>query len=289
MRDVVIIGKGPAGISAALYLKRANFNPLVIGNSLGALDSDTLIENYYGFESISGKELVEKGIQQAKKLEIDVYDQEVLRIVDNFDYFTLITNKEEIDTKVVVLATGKKRTDLKIKGYKNYLGKGLSYCATCDGFMFRKKKIGVVGSGPYALSELEELRMFTKDLYLFTNGDELNHQVEDVNVVKNPIKLINGIDKIESVTLDDGNVIDIDALFIALGVSSGIDFARHIGIGINESNNSIKVDSNYMTNIEGIFAIGDCIGGVYQIAKAVSDGCVASKSIIEFLKKRKEA
>ena len=288
MRDVVIVGKGPAGISAALYLKRANYNPLVIGNSLGALDNDTLIENYYGFESITGKELIEKGINQAKKLEIDVLDEEVLRIIDNFDYFTVVTNKKSIDTKVVVLATGKKRSDLKIKGYKNFIGKGLSYCATCDGFIFRNKKIGVVGNGPYALSELEELRMFSKDIYLFTNGEDLDKEVENVKIIKTPIKAINGEEKINSLTLTDDSIVEIDGLFVALGVSSGVDFARHIGIDINNTNNSIIVDNNYMTNIEGIFAIGDCIGGVYQIAKAVSDGCVASKSIIEYLKKRKE-
>ena len=123
----------------------------------------------------------------------------------------------------------------------------------------------------------------------FSHGDEIDYDFDDVNIVKKTIKSINGSEKIESVILSDGSTIEIDGLFIALGVSSGIDFARHIGIDINDSNNSIKVNENYMTNIEGIFAIGDCIGGVYQIAKAVSDGCVASKSIIEYLKKRKEA
>lgn len=288
MRDVVIIGKGPAGISLAIYLKRANLNPLVIGNSLGVLEKDTLIENYYGFESINGRDLVLKGIKQAESLGVEILSEEVLKIVDNYDYFTVETNDKKIDTKVVVLATGKKRNELFAKGYKNFIGKGISYCATCDGFIFRKKKIGVVGSGKYALSELEELRAFTNDLYLFTNGNEVEEKIDNVNIVNDVILEVTGSEKLEEVVLKSGEKIKIDGLFVALGVSSGLDFARHLGIDINNSNNNIIVDNNYMTNIEGVFAIGDCIGGVYQIAKAVGDGCIASKPIIDYIKKRKE-
>ena len=289
MREVTIIGKGPSGISLAIYLKRSNLNPLVIGKGIGALEKDTLIENYYGFESINGRELVERGIRQAKSLDIEIMDDEVIKIVDNFDYFTLVTPNTTIDTKVVVLATGKKRSDLFIKGYKNYVGKGISYCATCDGFIFRKKKIGVVGSGNYALDELNELKHFTKDLTLFTNGEDISLEDDTVKIVKDKIVEITGDDdKIKEVVLSNGEKVEIDGLFIALGVSSGIDFARHIGININNATNTIVVDDKYMTNVNGIFAIGDSIGGVSQIAKAVSDGCVSSKHIIEYVKKRRE-
>lgn len=287
MRDVIIIGKGPAGISCAIYLKRANLNPLVLGYSYGCLEKDTIIENYYGFSKITGKELVQRGIDHAKSFNIEVESEEVIKIIDNFDSFTVITKNNSYDAKVVVIATGKKRLDLKIKNYQNFLGKGISFCATCDGFFFRNKKIGVVGNGSYALSELEELENFSKELTLFTNDDIIieNNLRENINIINSKIEKVDGIDKLQSITLTDGRKIDIDALFIALGVSSGADFARHLGVVIDDTTQSIKVDHNYMTSINGIFAIGDCIGGTYQVAKAVSDGCIASKSIIKYIKK----
>ena len=157
MENIVIIGAGPAGISAALYAARGNLNPLVINNGIGALEKAEKIENYYGLEQpVSGRELYERGLAQAEALGVRVIEAEVLGI-SGFDTFTGKTTAGDFDTVSVILATGGKRTAPKIPGLREFEGRGVSYCAVCDAFFYRGKEVAVVGNGDFALHEAEQL------------------------------------------------------------------------------------------------------------------------------------
>lgn len=281
MFDVIIIGKGPAGISCAIYLKRYNLNPLVIAKDYGTLSNNSLIENYYGIESINGRDLIDKGVEQAKKLGIEIKEEEVLSI-ENYDNYEVITKNNTYKAKAIFLATGKTREKVFTKGFKEFEGKGISYCATCDGFFYRKKKIGIMGSGDYMLSELEVLKNFTNDIIIFSN-EKIESELE---VVNDKIIEFYGEDKLQGVKTKEKEY-ELDAMFVALGSQSGFSFSKHLGIVLDEFDN-IVVDENYMTNLEGIFAGGDVIGGLLQIAKAVSDGANAAVKIKKYLANKSE-
>lgn len=280
MRDVIVIGKGPAGISAALYIKRAGLDVLVIGKDYGALSTADKIDNYYGFgHTISGRELVENGIKQAKRLGIEILTQEVISITKN-ERFEVKTLENAYEANLLLLATGKKRTGMKIPGFERFKGKGISFCAVCDGFFFRGKKLALIGSGDYAAAELEELKRFTEDITVFTNQMPITTDKfgSDVNIVTDKILSIDGQDRVEKITTEKGEY-PVDGIFVAIGTASAADFATKIGVMTDKDR--IIVDSNYMTNLEGLYAAGDAIGGLSQIAKAVADGALAAVDIIK--------
>ena len=146
MYDVIIIGAGPAGTSASLYLKRANLNVLIISKGYGALEKAGKIENYYGLtETVSGKELFEIGVEQAKKLGAQIVEDEVTNLILEDSYFTIDTvNRRKYQAKRVILATGTNRKSTDIKGIQEYEGKGISYCAVCDAFFYKNKDVAVL-------------------------------------------------------------------------------------------------------------------------------------------------
>ena len=284
MYDTIIIGAGPAGITAGIYAKRGNLETLIIHNCESAVQKATKIENYYGFiDGITGDKLYYNGIRQAEKLGIDVKNEEVLKIEFCADGFKVITNVKTHLTKSIILATGTKKNAPKIKGIKEFEGKGISYCAICDGFFYKNKTVAVVGNGSYAVSEANDLINIVSKLIILTNGAERPQiRGDNVEINSKPIKEFAGQDKIEKVEFNDGTDLKIDGAFIAQGSADSSDFARKLGIILND--NKIKVDENMETNIKGIFACGDCIGGTLQISKAVDDGMVAGLSVIKYLK-----
>ena len=279
--DTIIVGSGPAGISAAIYLKRYNLNPLVISSNKSAL-SKTLIENYYGIESITGEELYQRGIDQAKKLGIEIVETEVIGI-DPYDNMKVETTSGDYNAKTVILATSKARNKLIVKGAKDLVGNGISMCATCDGFFYRGKKLGILGAGSFMEKELEVLERFTKDITIFTNGESYTN--DKYPVVTDKVVEVTGEGKLEALKTANDSY-NLDGLFVALGSANALDFANHIGLEIDAQNN-VVVDKNFMTNVKGLFAAGDVIGGLLQVAKAVSDGAQAALAIKNFLKENK--
>lgn len=277
--DCLIIGCGPAGISCAIYLKRYGFNPVVVGTDYGALKDAHKIENYYGISSISGIDLAKNGISQAKNLGIEVIFDEVLSI-EGIDEFQVICKNHTYMSKTVMIAVGAARNKLAMAN--KFEGLGVSYCATCDGFFYRKKKTAIIGSGDYMLHELEVLKNIIPDLTIFTNGEELKVNVGDIKVVLEKIISFDGKTHLEGITTTN-HTYEIEGCFIASGKASGVSFAKHLGIELE--NNAIVVDKNCMTNISGIFAGGDAISGLHQVSKAVSDGAIAATSIAKYLKK----
>lgn len=285
MYDCIIIGKGPAGISGAIYISRSNLKVLVIGKDDTALKKAHLIENYYGFENpITGEELFEIGIKQAEKQNIEIKNDEVIDIKWNDNFFTVITVNAEYEAKTILLATGKSRNSANINGLKEFEGRGISYCAICDGFFYKNKKIAVIGSGEYALHEAEILKNISDDVTIFTNGRELpqNRSIEVTNYIEGKIDAIKGKEKATKIVLEDNTEYKVDGIFIAEGTASSVDFAKKLGIFLD--NNNIKVDENMQTNIPGIYAAGDCTGGLLQISKAVYDGAKSGLSIAKKVK-----
>lgn len=283
MANVIIIGNGPAGISTALYTTRAGINTKIIGKDHGALGKASEIENYYGFsEPISGKDLISDGIEGARRLGAEIISDEVLGITYG-NKLTVITNSGEYEADSVVLATGTSRTTPKIKGLKEYEGHGVSYCAVCDAFFYRGKDVAVLGNGNYALHEAMELLPTSNSVTILTNGKEPDFQVpETIKINTNIIDSISGNDVVEEIYFQNGDNLPISGLFIAIGVAGSTDLAKKIGA--ETQNNKIIVNENMSTNIPGLYAAGDCTGGLLQISKAVYEGAKAGTEIIKHLR-----
>ncbi len=285
MYDVIIIGAGPAGITASLYTQRGNLKTLVLYNEKSGLEKAEHIENYYGFENgISGEALYKIGIEQAKNIGVDVIKEEVTKVENNIDYFKIVTPRGEYTSKVLILSTGNKKNKPKIKGIEKFEGKGVSYCTICDGFFFRNRSISVIGSGNYAVSETNELINIANDITILTNGEKAPEiRADNVNIDTKKIEEIIGENKVEGVKFKDGTEIQTDGIFIAQGVAGSADFAKKLGIITNKDN--IVVNANMETNVKGIFACGDCTGGLLQVSKAVYEGAKAGLEAIKYIRK----
>lgn len=282
MYDVIVIGSGPAGISASIYLKRAQKNVCIISDGNSALKRTNKIENYYGVMSISGEDLYNVGIKQAEELEIPMVKDEVTNI--SFEkHFIVRTVNSEYEAKYVVIATGTNRAAPKVKGIKEFEGKGISYCAICDGFFYKDKNVAVVGSGNYAIHEAETLKLIANSVTILTNGQKMieNRNASDFEVDETPIREFRGDNVIKEVEFENNSTKAIDGVFIAIGTASSVDLARKIGAVIKANN--IVTNENMQTTVRGLYACGDCTGGLLQVNKAVYEGAVAALDIIKNL------
>ena len=273
--DVIIIGAGPAGISAGLYTQRANQKTLIIYNEKSSLEKASKIENYYGFPNgISGKELYQNGIMQAKNLGIELKKEEVIKIEKIKETFEVSTSNRKYISRNVILATGNKKNTPDIKGIKELEGKGISYCAICDGFFYRGKDVAVLGSGDYAISEVNDLLNVANKITILTNKKKVpDFRAENVKVETRGVIAVKGENQLESIELEDGTKLEVDGLFVAQGVAGSTDFARKLGALVKD--NKIVVNDKMETTIQGLYACGDCVGGIYQIAKAINEGMIA--------------
>ena len=290
MEKVIIVGAGPAGISAALYAARANMNPLVISNGIGALEKAEKIENYYGLDHpVSGKELFQIGIAQAKALGVRILEAQVLGI-GGFDTFQVKTTVGDFDTVSVILATGSKRKAQAIPGIREFEGRGVSYCAVCDAFFYRGKNVAVLGNSDFALHEAEALAPVAGSVTIYTDGEEPEFSREPaftVNTMK--IQSVEGEEKVSGLRLahEPEKEEHVDGVFVALGTAGSAEMARQMGAALTEKGN-ILVNERMESTIPGIFAAGDCTGGLLQVAKAVYDGAQAGISASQYVRTRKD-
>ncbi|OUN38902.1 thioredoxin reductase [Faecalibacterium sp. An77] len=284
MANVVIIGSGPAGISAALYTARAGVDTTVLTKGPGSLARAEGIENYYGVPgSISGAELERRGIEGAKEVGVKFVEAEAVGLTFT-DKLTVETLSGEYPADAVILATGASRTAPPVPGLKDLEGRGVSYCATCDAFFYRGKDVAVMGSGEYALHEASALLPLARSVTLLTGGAELTAQFPpEITVRTEKVEAILGQDKVSGVRLAGGEELPLDGVFIALGVAGSTALARKMGAEVD--GNKIVVDANMMTTIPGLFAAGDCTGGLLQVAKAVYEGAVAGNEAAKALRK----
>ena len=284
MGEVIIIGKGPAGISAAVYTARAGVKATVIGKDGGALSKADKIENYYGFENpVSGEQLINAGIAQAKRLGVEIINGEAVSIGYDGKFIVKTVINGEYKAESLILATGTNRIVPKIDGIDIYEGKGVSYCAVCDGFFYRGKDVAVLGGGEYALSEAMELLPIAKSVTIITDGAELTAKIPDnINVVTKKIDKFAGADFIEGILFKDGEYLAVSGVFVALGIAGSADFAKKLGAETNGRN--IAVDEKMAATIPGLYAAGDCTGGMFQIAKAVYEGARAGTEAVKYLK-----
>lgn len=254
MYDVIIIGGGPAGISASLYTIRANLKTLVLYQENSNVKKSDKIENYYGFNNgIDGKKLYEEGIEQAKNLGVELKKEEAVNVKFNENQFEVVTPKENYEAKTIILATGSKKVKPNIKGIEEFKGKGISYCAICDGFFYKNKNVSIIGSGDYAISEANELMNIVDNITILTNGEKAPEiRSENITINTKEIEQIIGSNKVEEIKFKDGTSIAIDGIFIAEGVAGSTDFAKKLGILLKDD--IIVVNENMETNIQGIYA-----------------------------------
>ncbi len=284
MAKVIIIGAGPAGVSASLYTVRAGIETLVLSNGGGALKKAERIENYYGFpQPVSGEELMQRGVEGARRLGVTFLEEEVVGIGFE-DSLTVSTTAGRHAADAVLLATGTSRLAPPIPGLKDFEGRGVSYCAVCDAFFYRGRDVAVLGSGEYALHEAMELAAVARSVTILTNGQTPAAAFpESFTVVTGEIAAVEGGGMLGGVRLKDGTLIQTDGLFVAIGVAGSVALAKKIG-ALTEGT-AISVDENMATNVPGLYAAGDCTGGLLQVSKAVYEGAKAGISIVKALRK----
>lgn len=297
MFDVIVIGAGPAGISAALYAKRANLNVLVLYHGESQLEKAHQIDNYYGFEKgISGPDLYKAGITQAKNLGVEVTDAEVTNLqMTSESSYTVTSTAGEYEGKALIIATGNKKLRPNLKGLVDFEGKGVSYCAVCDGFFYRKKKVCVLGNKLYALEEALHLANMAESVTILTNGADEKEitalleaekakggAAEKITLVTGKLSELQGDGRVQSLLFEDGSQLPVDGFFVALGSAGGADFAKKLGLTLE--GDSIKTDEKMATNARGIYSCGNVNGGLLQVCKAVYEGGLAGLSAVEYVR-----
>ena len=299
--DLGIIGAGPAGMSAALYGNRAGVDVILFDMDFGGgtVTVNPLVENYLGLGSLKGSELAGKMREHVEKY-VKITTSEVAKklIVEN-DSVNIITNKRTVSVGAVIIATGTEYRRLGIPGELEFIGRGVSYCATCDGPFFKNKKIAVVGGGNSAAVEALYLKGISDDIHMIHRRDILRaenfyqHQLEQrgVNLILNSeVKEIFGDDIVKGVKLFDKNSetiseLAVDGVFVSIGTIPQSDLAESLGAKLDDRG-YIIVNHEMKTNINRVYAAGDVIGGVRQIATAVAEGAIAALASLKDLGKQ---
>ena len=301
MYDVIIIGGGPAGLTAGLYTSRGKLKSLIIEKGLtgGLVTTTEWIENYPGFEEgIMGAELAQKMEQQAKKFGLEILSGSVASIsISEKIKKVKLESGEEYETKSIILTTGAHPRNLKVEGEDKFRGKGVSYCATCDGAFFKGERIAVVGGGDSAIQEAIFLTKFAEKVYVIHRRDQLRaEKILQERAFSNPkieivwdsvVEKIDGDDNVTSVHIrnvktEKKSLIDVQGVFIYIGYTPNTEFLA--GLANLDGDNFIITDENMSTSSPGIFAAGDVRRKLTkQIATAVGDGATAGVAAEKYI------
>jgi len=300
--DLVIIGAGPAGLTAALYAARQGLKTVVIsaGPVGGQMLTTMNIENYPGFESIRGKDLAEKMLAQVKKQGVEVKDCGVVKLMRSKDLLDVITAKgNDYRAKAVIISTGAKYKQLGIPGEEKFTGRGVSNCTTCDAPFFKGKTVAVIGGGNTALTSAVFLAGIAKKVYIVHRRDEFRgsssliaeSEEKKVEKVMDSVcteikgdKVVTGI-TVQNVKTKEKQEIPVNGVFINIGITSTTAVAESIGVELTEDK-SVKVNTNMQTNIPGVFAAGDISGNIRQIVTAAGEGATAALNAYKYIRAR---
>ncbi len=302
MFDLIIIGAGPAGLTASIYASRYRLKHLVIGKEVGGIATETSeIGNYPGFPMITGPELMQKFSEHAKSLGTEILTEEVVKLRKIENGFEVETaSGSTFQTKSIILAVGLKRRRLNVPGESEFTGRGVSYCATCDAWFYKDKTVCVIGGSDSAAVAALTLAQFAKKVYIIYRRDKMRcepiwmEKIEEndkIEIVYNTnVTEIIGKDKVEAVRLDNpykgSDLLKLDGVFVEIGFVPGLELASELGIETNEKG-YIKIDAHGATNVPGVFAAGDITTGsddLRQIITAAAEGAIASYSAFKYVK-----
>jgi len=302
MYDLIIIGAGPAGITAGIYATRYQLKTLIVGKLLGGVASEAFkVENYPGFKAISGTSLMNKFSEQLKYLGAHLQQKDIEKIEKMKQGFKVLTGDKEYEAPAIIIATGTKVRKLNVPGETEFTGKGVSYCATCDATFFKDKIVAIVGGGDAGATASLQLADLAKKVYWLYREQKpaampswqeqvrKNPKVEEIN--KTNVKKIKGNVSVEKIILDrDYNgkkELMVQGLFVQIGAVPSVDLAKDLRVKLNEYG-YIKVDEAQKTNTDGVYAAGDVTSAsnrFKQIITACSEGAIAAHSVYEYLKK----
>jgi thioredoxin reductase (NADPH) len=295
--DLVVIGGGPAGLTAGIYGARAGLNTVIIERDAlgGQVASTPTVENFPGLTQIGGKALVDLMVTHALEY-VNIFPGEEVMKIDPGEPIVVSTNRRHFKAKTVLLATGAAHRHLNVPGENSLSGHGVSYCTTCDGPLFKGKKVIMAGGGDSAVTEALHLKNIGVDVTIVHRKDKLRaqeHLIKNLEVSGIPviydteIEQIKGRGKVEEVKLRNNrtnkkNTIKVEGVFIAIGYTPSVELAREIGVELTDDG-YIKHDSRHRTNIKGIYSAGDVEGGYKQIVTAAGHGSEAALAIFEDL------
>lgn len=277
MYDAIIIGGGPAGISAAINLKLLGKTFKWFGTISKKVERAELIKNYVGFPAVTGEQLSSAFIGHTESMGIEICEDVVNGVYETGGYFTLLVQDKSFEAKCVILCLGV-QTSKPLKGEEEYLGRGISYCATCDGFLYKDKKIAILCTDKRFEHEAEFLIKIAKKAYVIPLYKDYEIKSKKAQIIlKNPLS-VSGDTKVRQLNFKDESL-DIDGMFILRGSVSPSTLLR--GLAIKDGH--IEVNRDCSTNIKGVFAAGDCTGRPYQYAKAVGEGNIAAHSAVDYI------
>ncbi|MHA1235483.1 MAG: NAD(P)/FAD-dependent oxidoreductase [Promethearchaeota archaeon] len=293
--DLIVLGGGPTAIGCAIYAARFALDVLVVGKIFGGLIATThLVENYPGITSTSGQGLMDMFKDHMNSLSIPYITDEIRSIENVNDHFLLHSFFQKFKAKSVVIATGSERKKLGIPGEEDFAGRGVSYCATCDGPFYKDKTVCVVGGSDSAAKEALFLSQNVKKVYIIYRGEEIRAEPINKKRVEENLKIeiiyrtniveIKGENTVKSVIFDNGTEFEVDGVFIEVGSIPNSDLAKRIGVETNKKD-EIIINRKSETNIPGIFAAGDVADAPFkQAITGVAEGVVAAYSAFDYIK-----
>ncbi len=294
--DVAIIGAGPAGLQAAIHAARRRARTVIFGKLEKSALYRAHLENYFGIPGKrEGKEVLEVGLEQAKSFGAEHYPLDVVRVELEGERFKIeLENGWVLSAYTLIFATGVSRRKARLKGEREFLGKGVSYCVDCDGFFFRGLPVAVIGDESAAVHGALTLAKITSPVYLVTTGlkvsPELVSQLQESEVIliEGRAREILGEAEVEGLLLEDGRTIPVKGVFIEQGAKGALQLATTLGVALDPENMTyIQVNRKQETNLPGVYAAGDVCGPPLQVAKAVGEGCVAGLAAAEEASKRR--
>ena len=290
MYDIIIIGAGPAGLAAAIYASRAMKKTLVLEKNTygGQIINSSLVENYPAIAKTTGYEFATALFNQVKSLGVEIKNEEVIEVIDNN---TIKTNKDIYRTKTIIIANGLKQRKLGLYGENELVGKGISYCATCDGAFFKEKIVAVVGSGETAVEDALYLSNIVKKVYIINRNDKFKCSASMISnlqsrdnvefIYNNSIIKLNGENRLESIELTDHQILEISGLFVAIGYIPDNKIYEEI---VNLDKNGFIESDNTLTKTDNVFVAGDTRTKEFrQLITATSDGATAAFNAINYL------